>query len=143
MMSSSNNDEDFLDYVDSAKRKERIAEREARAAQLRQEWRETTWAGGLINIIEKAGIANFFLAIGNSFENGEDSTSSYLTSLLYKMGIITGGIFFVYILGWIMRMITGDEIVMEQEVVIREEVTRAQVEAEERATVREKKSKSQ
>ena len=32
---------------------------------------------------------------------------------------------------------------MEQEVVIREEVTRAQVEAEERATVREKKSKSQ
>lgn len=40
-------------------------------------------------------------------------------------------------------MITGDEIVMEQEVVIREEVTRAQVEAEVRATVREKKSKSQ
>ena len=143
MMSSSNNDEDFLDYVDSAKRKERIAEREARAAQLRQEWRETTWAGGLINIIEKAGIANFFLAIGNSFEEGEDSTSFFLTSLLYKIGIITGGIFFVYILGWIMRMITGDEIVMEQEVVIREEVTRAQVEAEERATVREKKSKSQ
>ena len=143
MMSSSNNDEDFLDYVDSAKRKERIAEREARAAQLRQEWRETTWAGGLINIIEKIGISNFFLAIGNSFEEGEDSTSFYLTSLLYKIGIITGGIFFVYILGWIMRMITGDEIVMEQEVVIREEVTRAQVEAEERATVREKKSKSQ
>ena len=143
MMSSSNNDEDFLDYVDSAKRKERMAEREARAAQLRKEWRETTWAGGLINIIEKAGIANFFLAIGNSFEDGEDSTSFYLTSLLYKIGIITGGIFFVYILGWIMRMITGDEIVMEQEVVIREEVTRAQVEAEERATVREKKSKSQ
>ena len=142
-MSSSNNDEDFLDYVDSAKRKERIAEREARAAQLRQEWRETTWAGGLINIIEKIGIAHFFLAIGDSFEDGEDSTSFYLTSLLYKIGIITAGIFFVYILGWIMRMITGDEIVMEQEVVIREEVTRAQVEAEERATVREKKSKSQ
>jgi len=142
-MSSSNNDEDFLDYVDSAKRKERMAEREARAAQLRQEWRETTWAGGLINIIEKIGISNFFLAIGNSFEEGEDSTSFYLTSLLYKIGIITAGIFFVYILGWIMRMITGDEIVMEQEVVIREEVTRAQVEAEERATVREKKSKSQ
>ena len=63
-----------------------MTEREARAAQLRQEWRETTWAGGLINIIEKIGISNFFLAIGNSFEDGEDSTSFYLTSLLYKIG---------------------------------------------------------
>ena len=71
-----------------------MTEREARAAQLRQEWRETTWAGGLINITEKAGIANFFLAIGNSFEEGEDSTSFYLTSLLYKIGIITVGNFF-------------------------------------------------
>ena len=46
-----------------------MTEREARAAQLRQEWRETTWAGGLINIIEKI--------VGNSFEDGEDSTSFF------------------------------------------------------------------
>ena len=77
--------------------------------------------------------APFFAAIGNSFESGEDSASFYITSLIYKIGMITSCILFVYLLGWFVQLITGKEIVVEQEVVIVEEVTRAQVEAEERA----------
>lgn len=131
---------DFIDYVDNVKRKERAQENQARAAQLRREWRETTWAGMLIALVERVGAASFFEAIGNSFEAGEDSASFYVTRLIYKIGLISASIIFVYMLGWIMRMITGEEIVVEQEVVLVEEVTRSQVEAEERAA-REKKKK--
>mmetsp|Transcript_50686 Transcript_50686/g.108005 ORF Transcript_50686/g.108005 Transcript_50686/m.108005 type:complete len:161 (+) Transcript_50686:150-632(+) len=124
---------DFVNYLESVKRKERVEKNEAFAAKQRKEWRETTWAGMLIATVERIGAASFFEAIGNSFEEGETSTSFYLTSLLYKIGLITSSIIFVYMLGWIVRMITGEEIVVEQEVVIVEEVTRSQVEAEERA----------
>ena len=141
MVNNNDKESDFFDYVDSVKRKERIQEREAFAAQQRKVWRETTWAGMIINTVEKLGIASFFTAIGNSFENGEDSTGFYLTSLVYKIGIITISILGVYLLGWFMSLLTGNEIIVEQEVVIREEVTRAQVEAEERAA--KAKSKSQ
>ena len=140
MANNNDKESDFFDYVDSVKRKERIQEREAFAAQQRKVWRETTWAGMIINTVEKLGIASFFTAIGNSFENGEESTGFYLTSLVYKIGIITISILGVYLLGWFMSLLTGNEIIVEQEVVIREEVTRAQVEAEERAKA---KSKSQ
>ena len=140
MAKDNDKESDFFDYVDSVKRKERIQEREAFAAQQRKVWRETTWAGMIINTVEKLGIASFFTAIGNSFENGEESTGFYLTSLVYKIGIITISILCVYLLGWFMSLLTGNEIIVEQEVVIREEVTRAQVEAEERAKA---KSKSQ
>ena len=140
MANNNDKESDFFDYVDSVKRKERIQEREAFAAQQRKVWRETTWAGMIINTVEKLGIASFFTAIGNSFENGEQSTSFFLTSLVYKIGIITISILGVYLLGWFMSLLTGNEIIVEQEVVIREEVTRAQVEAEERAKA---KSKSQ
>ena len=140
MANNNDKESDFFDYVDSVKRKERIQEREAFAAQQRKVWRETTWAGMIINTVENLGIASFFTAIGNSFENGEQSTSFFLTSLVYKIGIITISILGVYLLGWFMSLLTGNEIIVEQEVVIREEVTRAQVEAEERAKA---KSKSQ
>ena len=140
MANNNDKESDFFDYVDSVKRKERIQEREAFAAQHGKVWRETTWAGMIINTVEKLGIASFFTAIGNSFENGEESTGFYLTSLVYKIGIITISILGVYLLGWFMSLLTGNEIIVEQEVVIREEVTRAQVEAEERAKA---KSKSQ
>lgn len=137
---SDDKEADFVDYIDSLKRKEQREEREALAAQLRQEWRETTWAGMLMAAAERIGANRFFLAIGDSFEEGEDSTSFYIASLLYKIGLITSSIAFVYVLGWIMRMVTGEEIVVEQEVVIVEEVTRSQVEAEERAA-RERENK--
>ena len=138
--------EDFVDYIDSLKRKEQLQKKEALAATLRQEWRETTWAGALIASVEGLGIANFFQAIGESFAEGEDSTSFYLTGILYKIGVITASTLSVYVLGWIVRQITGDEIVVEQEVVIVEEITRSQVESEERAAPsirRGKKKKSQ
>mmetsp|Transcript_14422 Transcript_14422/g.26049 ORF Transcript_14422/g.26049 Transcript_14422/m.26049 type:complete len:140 (-) Transcript_14422:131-550(-) len=128
-----NEDADFIGYVDSIKRKEGVEKSEALAAKQRKIWRETTWAGMLISSVEKIGAAPFFVAIGNSFEEGESSTSFYLVSLLYKIGIITSGILSVYLIGMIMKMISGEEIVIEQEVVIVEEVTRSQVEAEERA----------
>ncbi|KAL7535960.1 hypothetical protein ACHAXR_006830 [Thalassiosira sp. AJA248-18] len=140
-MADDDKEADFIDYLDSLDRKERVQKHEAYAAQQRQQWRETTWAGALIATIERIGAASFFEAIGNSFEEGEDSTSFYLTSLLYKIGLITSSIIFVYILGWIMRMITGEEIVVEQEVVIVEEVTRSQVQAEQRAAIRRGKFK--
>mmetsp|Transcript_24427 Transcript_24427/g.58948 ORF Transcript_24427/g.58948 Transcript_24427/m.58948 type:complete len:157 (+) Transcript_24427:55-525(+) len=124
---------DFFDYLGSVKRRERAEENETRAARQRKEWRETTWAGMLIATVERIGAAPFFAAIGNSFEKGEDSASFYLTSLLYKIGLISSSIISVYLLGWIMRMIMGEEILVEQEVVIVEEVTRSQVETEERA----------
>ncbi|KAL9183728.1 hypothetical protein ACHAXT_004584 [Thalassiosira profunda] len=120
---------DFVDYIDSLKRKEQAEQHRARVAQLRQEWRETTWAGYLIWTVESLGIAGFFEAIGNSFEKGEDSASYHATRLVYKIGIIAAGIIGVYVVGWIVRMITGEEFVVEQEVVIVEEVTRAQAEA--------------
>mmetsp|Transcript_7421 Transcript_7421/g.13069 ORF Transcript_7421/g.13069 Transcript_7421/m.13069 type:complete len:141 (-) Transcript_7421:794-1216(-) len=130
---------DFIDYLDSIKRKENRARDEELAAKHRKEWRETTWAGMIIAFVEKIGAASFFEAIGNSFEEGEDSTSFYLTSLVYKIGMIASSILFVYMIGWILRMITGDEIVVEQEVVIVEEITRSQLEAEERAAKRKSK----
>ena len=49
----------------------------------------------------------------------------------------------VYLLGWFMRLLTGDEIILDEEVVIVEKVTKSQVEAEERAKAKKNKSKSQ
>ena len=124
---------DFLDYIDTLQQKEERQNNEELAAKLRKEWRETTWAGAIIVAVEKIGASNFFAAIGNSFQEGEDATSFYVTKTLYKIGEIVACIIFVYMVGRILRMIMGDEIVIEQEVVIVEEVTRSQVEAEERA----------
>ena len=143
MAGNNDKDADFMDYVDSVKRKEMTEQRKAEAQRLRQEWRETTWAGSLINIVEKLHIASFFTAIGNSFEKGEDSTSFYITSLVYKIGIISASIIAVYLLGWFMRLLTGDEIILDEEVVIVEKVTKSQVEAEERSKAKKNKSKSQ
>ena len=39
---------------------------------------------------------------------------------------------FVYIIGYMFKMLFGDELVIEQEVVIVEEITRSQYEAEQR-----------
>ena len=142
-MANNDKDADFFDYVDSVKRKEMREQRKAEAQRLRQEWWETTWAGSLINIVEKLHIASFFTAIGNSFEKGEDSTSFYITSLVYKIGIISASIIAVYLIGWFTRLLTGDEIILDEEVVIVEKVTKSQVEAEERAKAKKNKSKSQ
>lgn len=122
----------FFDYLDRAKRKEEANEREAQAARHKEEWRRTTWAGMLIATVERTGIAPFFLALGNSFEGGEDSGSFKLASLVYKVGFISICILFVYVLGALMRMVLGEEIVVEQEVVIVEEVTKSQLKAEQR-----------
>ncbi len=54
-MAAEDKEADFIDYLDSVKRKERSNEREARAAQLRDEWRKTTWAGMLIATVERIG----------------------------------------------------------------------------------------
>mmetsp|Transcript_28072 Transcript_28072/g.57672 ORF Transcript_28072/g.57672 Transcript_28072/m.57672 type:complete len:134 (-) Transcript_28072:1822-2223(-) len=74
----------------------------------------------------------FFAAVGNSFHEGDDSSSYYATKIVYKIGTIMGYIFFVYLLGRLLKMITGEEIVIEQEIVVVEEVTKSQLEAEER-----------
>ena len=60
------------------------------------------------------------------------------------MGIKTRGcIRRVYLIGWFTRLLTGDEIILDEEVVIVEKVTKSQVEAEERAKAKKNKSKSQ
>ncbi|KAL7472619.1 hypothetical protein ACHAXS_014195 [Conticribra weissflogii] len=123
---------DFLDYIESLTKKEQREKNEARAARLRQEWRESTWAGATIAFVERIGAADFFAAVGNSFQGGDDSSSYYATKIVYKVGTIVGYIFFVYLLGRLLKMITGEEIVIEQEIVIVEEVTKSQLQAEER-----------
>ena len=118
---------DFLDYIDALQKEERIQQHEALAAQLRKQWRETTWAGALIATIERIGADRFFYAVGSSFEGGQDTASFWLTGLLYKIGYIASAIFFVYVIGKVLKVVMGEEIVIEQEIVIVEEVTRSQV----------------
>jgi NADH:ubiquinone oxidoreductase subunit 5 (subunit L)/multisubunit Na+/H+ antiporter MnhA subunit len=123
---------EFLDYVDSVRRKEQEKEDWERILKSKQEWRETTYAGMLIALVERTGAAGFFEAIANSLEGGEDSVSFYAVKIIYRIGIITSCIMFVYILGYIFKMLFGDELVIEQEVVIVEEIPRSQYEAEQR-----------
>ena len=129
-MSTENNE--FLDYVDSVKRKEQEKEDWERTLQLKKEWRETTYAGMLFAFVERSGMAKFFEAIADSLEGGEDRASFYAIKIIYRVGIITSAIMFVFVVGYIFKMLLGDEIVIEQEVVIVEEITRSQYEAEQR-----------
>jgi len=131
-MSVDDKEADFLDYIETLTKKDKREKHAARAARLRQEWRETTWAGATIAFVERIGAADFFAAVGNSFHEGDDSSSYYATKIVYKIGTIMGYIFFVYLLGRLLKMITGEEIVIEQEIVVVEEVTKSQLEAEER-----------
>jgi len=146
---------EFLDYVDSVRRKEQEKDDWERISKSKQEWRETTYAGMLIALVERTGAAGFFEAIGNSLEGGDDRASFYAVKIIYRIGIITSCIMFVYVLGYIFKVFFGDEIVIEQEVVIVEKISRSQYEAEQREnkkrgeivdenmpSVREKKSKA-
>lgn len=129
-MSGSDQEADFVDYVDSLQRSERIKAQEARGAEMREDWRRTTWAGALIATVERVGLAPFFESVGNSFEGGADvSTTYYATSLFARIASIAAGILGVYAIGRLMKMIMGDEIVVEQEIVIVEKITKAEAEA--------------
>ncbi|KAL7501157.1 hypothetical protein ACHAWT_011018 [Skeletonema menzelii] len=129
-MPSENNE--FLDYVDSVNRKEKEKEEWEKTLQWKKEWRETTYAGMIIAFVERSDAARFFEAIADSLEGGEDTASFYAIKIVYRVGIITSCIMFVFILGYIFKMLFGDEIVIEQEVVLVEEITRSQYEAEQR-----------
>ena len=123
---------EFLDYVDSIKRKEQEKEELETILQWKKEWRETTYAGMIIAFVERTGTTGFFEAIADALEGGEDTTSFYAIKIIYRVGIITSCIMFVYIIGYMFKMLFGDELVIEQEVVIVEEITRSQYEAEQR-----------
>ena len=130
---------EFLDYIDGIKRKEQEKEEWERTLQWKKEWRETTYAGMLIALVERTGTARFFEAIASSLEGGEDRASFYAIKIIYRVGMITSCIMFVFILGYVFKMLFGDEIVIEQEVVLVEEITRSQYEAE----LREKKERGE
>ncbi len=123
---------EFLDYVDSIKRKEQEKEELEKILQWKKEWRETTYAGMIIAFVERTGTTGFFEAIADALEGGEDTASFYAIKIIYRVGIITSCIMFVYIIGYMFKMLFGDELVIEQEVVIVEEITRSQYEAEQR-----------
>lgn len=123
---------EFLDYIDSIKRKEQQKEEEEKIKQWKKEWRETTYAGMIIALVERSGAAGFFEAIADALEGGEDRASFYAIKIIYRVGIITSCIMFVFVIGYIFKMLFGDEIVIEQEVVVVEEITRSQYEAEQR-----------
>ena len=53
---------EFLDYVDSVKRKEEEKEAWERGMKLKQEWRETTYAGMLIALVDDVRVALIKLA---------------------------------------------------------------------------------
>ena len=123
---------EFLDYVDNVKLKEEEKESLEEVMRWKQEWRKTTYAGMLIALVERMGAADFFESIGNSLEGGEDRAAYYAVKIIYRIGMITASIMFVFLLGYLMKMFIGEELVIEQEVVIVEEVTRSQYEAEQR-----------
>ena len=123
---------EFLDYIDSVNRKEQEKEDWEKTLQWKKEWRETTYAGMLIALVERTGATGFFEAIADSLEGGEDTASFYAIKIIYRVGMITSCIMFVYIIGFMFKMFFGDEIVIEQEVVIVEEISRSQYEAEQR-----------
>ena len=123
---------EFLDYIDSVKRKEREKEEWEKVLLEKQRWRETTYAGMLIALVERTGTAGFFEAIANSLEGGDDRASFYFIKIIYRIGMITSCVMFVYIMGHFFKMMFGEELVIEQEVVLVEEITRSQYEAEQR-----------
>ncbi len=129
---SSKESAEFLDYVDNVKRKEKEKEALEEVMRWKQEWRKTTYAGMLMALVERMGAADFFESIGNSLEGGEDRAAYYAVKIIYRIGMITASIMFVFLLGYLMKMFIGEELVIEQEVVIIEEVTRSQYEAEQR-----------
>ena len=86
----------------------------------------------LFAFVERSGMARFFEAIADSLEGGEDRASFYAIKIIYRVGIITSAIMFVFVVGYIFKMLFGNEIVIEQEVVLVEEITRSQYEAEQR-----------
>lgn len=131
-MSSKESAAEFLDYVDNVKRKEKEKEALEEVMRWKQEWRKTTYAGMLIALVERMGAADFFESIGNSLEGGDDRAAYYAVKIIYRIGMITASIMFVFLLGYLMKMFIGEELVIEQEVVIVEEVTRSQYEAEQR-----------
>ena len=131
-MSSKESADEFLDYVDNVKRKEEEKDALEEVMRWKQEWRKTTYAGMLMALVERMGAADFFESIGNSLEGGEDRAAYYAVKIVYRIGMITASIMFVFLIGYLMKMFIGEELVIEQEVVIIEEVTRSQYEAEQR-----------
>ena len=138
---ASQEEHDFVKYVDNLERKRTADQNEQLAARLREEWRTTTIAGALFAAVEKSGLAKHFRSLADAFEEGEDSTAFRTIDLTFKVGLITAIIAFVYVVGGIAQSIVGKELVIEKEIVLVEQVTERR-KAEDASASSEKQKKS-
>mmetsp|Transcript_154 Transcript_154/g.199 ORF Transcript_154/g.199 Transcript_154/m.199 type:complete len:147 (-) Transcript_154:211-651(-) len=131
---------DFLDYAAHFE--------ETTAQGSHTEWQQTSVLGRITLLLLKLGDNSFIHAIVNSLsdQEGGDSQSARFVSIFANFAIVIMGVLAAYVIGRILQMFIGREIVINQEIIIEEEVKLSDLKkqkksAEEEKGVKEKKGR--
>uniref|UniRef100_A0A7S4HKH0 Uncharacterized protein n=1 Tax=Odontella aurita TaxID=265563 RepID=A0A7S4HKH0_9STRA len=114
----------FQGYMESLASKE--AEDAEFGSQMKshQEWLENSWGGYVVRTLQRVGDNRFIHALADAFkdQDGGNSVSSILLKSFARISIVVVVIISIYAVGKLLQMITGKEILVEQDVVVIEEV---------------------
>lgn len=115
---------DFKGYMEALANKATKAAVHASQTQSHEEWLETSWGGYVVKTLRRVGDNKFIHALAEAFTDQEhgESTNAVLLRTFARMAIVIMAIFSFYVIGKLLEMLIGKEIVIEQDVIIIEEV---------------------
>eukprot|EP00565_Helicotheca_tamesis_P009409 CAMPEP_0185737004 /NCGR_PEP_ID=MMETSP1171-20130828/29422_1 /TAXON_ID=374046 /ORGANISM="Helicotheca tamensis, Strain CCMP826" /LENGTH=155 /DNA_ID=CAMNT_0028407803 /DNA_START=128 /DNA_END=595 /DNA_ORIENTATION=- len=142
---------DFVDYMDYVKKAEDERAADEDMFRRHQEWLDTSWGGWFVRSSRYIAKNPFTDAVLRSLKHQDEANTvaAIVIKNFVRLSIIFGIISMVYILGKIGQMIIGDEIIVEEEVIVVEKVPKSQAgtqiigdkEKEKRRSARDKKEK--
>lgn len=141
---------DFGGYMEEMERRERDERLYEAKLNAHEEWRQTTWAGFGVRMVQKIGkhFGPFFLAIQNALDetsqdDGNTSIARIAAYLGIRMALVIGLLMAAYVGGKVLQLLIGSDYEIVEEVVIVHEHETEEEAAKARAgTTRGKKSKA-
>jgi hypothetical protein len=101
-----------------------------------EEWKATTWQGKTVSLIQAIGhhFRPFFFSVSEALQ--EEKSTRILRIIVFFI-ILLVGIVALYVAAYLVQILIGKEIVIEQEIVIIEEVRQSEI--DETVTAQNKK----
>ena len=121
----------MFDWDAAARAREaaRDAQADAEMYAAHEEWLQTSWGGWAVRTLRSLADNSFFHAIADSLRNeddGKDATAILITNGA-RLAVILAMILMALAIGKLLQMIIGEDIVVEQEVIVEEEVHRSEL----------------
>ena len=141
---------DFGGYMEEMERRERDERLYEAKLNAHEEWRQRTWAGFGVRMVQKIGkhFGPFFLAIQNALDetsqdDGENSISRIAAYLGIRMAIVIGLLVAAYAGGKVLQLLIGSDYeIVEEIVIVHEHETEEEAAKARASTTRGKKSKA-